>query len=431
MLQSVVPVSPNRAPQPSVDDSSLLLELQVPFRRVDGKLLVEPQALNGLRCWSDHFHRLTVCAPVQPEDLPDSSTVKWADPSSLLQSRDIRLEPLPWGYHPREHLRQLSAVRTRFRTLIASHRYLCFSNVGGFGAWGSIAASECRRMHRPYSLWFDWVIHEMTANDQASGEPVSLKRRLKQTAERALATFETQRAIRGCELGLFHGKTVYEAYAPLCRTPAVVHDVHVKPEDAIDDLELARKLNAQQKRDTLRIGYAGRAHPMKDPLAWVETVIRVARALGPARVQATWVGDGPLLEQMKARVCEAGLEGSVHFPGFLSDRKALLSFLREQDVFLFCHVTPESPRCLLESVISGTPLVGYESEYARDIVGARGGAELVPTHDVEGLATKLIELADKRDRLRLLTRKAAKSRALYNDAAVFAHRAELIKRHLP
>ncbi len=408
-------------------DTSLLLELQVPFRARGGKLLVEAQALNGLARWAEHFKPVTVCAPVVPESEPDDSTVTWADPSALLASGAVRFAPLPWGYHPVQHFKHLLPVHLQFRKLIAEHRYLCFSNVGGFGAWGNVGATVARLMNRPYSLWFDWVIHEMLGSQPGD----SWKRKAKQAVERTYATVATHQAIRGAALGLFHGKTVFDAYAPYCKAPELVHDVHVKPEDAIGDGELAHKLAELDARKTIRIGYAGRAHPMKDPLAWVETVIKLARALGPERVEATWVGDGPLLEQMKQRVRAEGLEPRVKFPGFLSDRTELLSFLRSLDVFLFCHITPESPRCLLESVISATPLVGFESAFARDVVGDRGGALFAPIHGVDQLAAHLSRLADDRKELHALVEQAATSRPLYNDKAVFAHRSELIKAHLP
>jgi len=406
-------------------DDSLLLEIGVPFKRGPAGLLVEAQALNGLRLWARHFAHVTVCANELPAAQGDGSTIVWADPAALLAEGRVRFEPLPWGYHPRDHFRLRAGVKRRFEALVASHRYLCFSNLGAFGAWGSVAAAAARRQHRPYSLWFDWVLHAM-----ATAEGAPLKQRLKNALLARLIERETTRSIRACALGLFHGQTVYEAYAPLCRQPELVHDVHVHPQDAIGDAALAAKIAAQGARDTLKIGYVGRVHPMKAPLQWIDAVAQSVSALGAGRVEAAWLGDGPLLDEARARVRELGLEGSIRFAGFVSDRAELLAFLRAQDVLLFCHVTPESPRCLLEALISGTPLVGYESAYARELVGARGGALLSTLGDPAALAAHLIRLAADRAELQRLTQAAATGRALYNDEAVFAHRSALIKRYL-
>jgi colanic acid/amylovoran biosynthesis glycosyltransferase len=406
-------------------NASLLLEIGMPFRRGPLGLMVEAQALNGMRLWAKHFDHVTVCATEMPASMPDSSTVVWADPSPLLAQGRLRFEPLPWGYHPRDHFRYRSQVRRRFDELIADHQYLCFSNLGAFGAWGNFAAASARQQKRPYSLWFDWVLHAMSA-----GESSSLKRRLKESAFSRLVKHQTFKAIRGSALGLFHGRTVYDAYAPLCRQSELVHDVHVHPEDAISNDDLGRKVVEQATRTTLRIGYIGRVHPMKAPMQWIDAVAAAVGKLGVGRLEATWLGDGPLLDEARLRVRELGLEHSISFAGFVSNREQLLHFLRQQDLMVFCHITPESPRCLLESLISGTPLVGYESAYARELVGQRGGAVLTPLGDTSALASVLTQLADDRKRLSDLALGAGSSRALYNDEAVFAHRSELIKRYL-
>ncbi len=410
-----------------MSDTGFLLELPIPFRKsAEGKLLVESQALNGLRCWSDHFHRVTVCAPVIPEKYAAcKSLMQWVDPSSLLAERNIKLEPLPWGYHPLDYLRYRKSVREKLLTLINSHRYLCFSNLGYLGAWGNIAADVARELNRDYSLWFDWVIHEMP-----KPKSNSLTKQLLQFIARHNSKYQTYKAIRGCSLGLFHGKTVYDAYAPLCREPHVVHDIHMSKQDALSDDELVNKLVSVQSRKDLRIGYLGRVHPMKAPDEWIEVINQVNQRLGVGRVQATWLGNGPLLDASIEKVKEAGLLNTINFAGFVSDREAIRNFLMQIDIFLFCHITPESPRCLIESLILGTPLVGYESAYARDLVGDRGGAMFSNIHDVNGLADHLCKLVDDRDKLSRLIKEAAASRSLYNDATVFEHRSHLIKTYL-
>ena len=71
------------------------------------------------------------------------------------------------------------------------------------------------------------------------------------------------------------------------------------------------------------------------------------------------------------------LELYISFPGIEKDRQLVIDFLRTLDVFMFCHVTPESPRCLIEALMSGLPLIGYDSEYAKDLVAEHGGGKFV------------------------------------------------------
>jgi colanic acid/amylovoran biosynthesis glycosyltransferase len=407
-----------------MSESSLLLDLGVPFGRTATGLLVEAQALNGLRLWAKHFDRVTVCAPELSLAKGSDSTIVWADPSKLLAGGRHVFEPFPWGYHPRDHFRFRSEVIRRFDSLVSGHRYLCFSTLGAFGAWGNFGVAAARRKKRKFSLWFDWVLHEMATDYQQS-----TKERIRNWIYAAITKRQTYRAISTCDLGLFHGQTVYDAYAPLCRQPALVHDVHVSPNDAISEADLDSKMNQLGPRSSIRIGYVGRAHPMKAPLQWIDAIAKTIKVLGTERMEAIWLGDGPLLEEARAKVCELKLQGCIRFAGFVGDRAKVLDFLRHQDVLLFCHVTPESPRVLIEALISGLPLVGYESSYARELVGQRGGAILSPIGDSDALATNLIRLANSREELRRLTREAAASREIYNDEAVFAHRSELIKKY--
>ena len=406
-------------------DSSLLLEVGVPFGRSQAGLLVEAQALNGMRLWARHFEHVTVCATELPIGQAEPSTTIWGNPSQLLGEGRVTFEPLPWGYHPRDHFRYRAEVRRRYQALIPAHRYLCFSNLGAFGAWGNFAAETARAQRRPFGLWFDWVMHEMNTT-----EPASARQALKNRVYAAITKHQTYKAIRACSLGLFHGQTVYDAYAPLCRQPALVHDVHIHPEDGISDSDLEAKTAELLNRTTLRVGYVGRVHPMKAPLQWIDALADVVRALGIGSVVATWLGDGPLLHAARERVRALDLEQSIRFVGFVSDRAELLSFLRQQDALAFCHITPESPRCLIEALISGTPLVGYDSSYARELVGTRGGAVLSRIGDTHALAANLVRLWHDRHALRQLAIQAATGRAIYSDEAVFAHRSMLIKRHL-
>ncbi|MDP9009442.1 MAG: hypothetical protein M3N91_12200, partial [Pseudomonadota bacterium] len=91
------------APNNAEDKSGLLLDLGVPFRCGPRGLLVEAQALNGMRLWAEHFDRVTICAPQLPSNYADPYSVVWADPTEMLAGGRVQFEPLPWGYHPREH----------------------------------------------------------------------------------------------------------------------------------------------------------------------------------------------------------------------------------------------------------------------------------------------------------------------------------------
>jgi len=144
--------------------------------------------------------------------------------------------------------------------------------------------------------------------------------------------------------------------------------------------------------------------------------------------EAVWFGDGELLPAMKARAEAAGLSGSVRFPGSVP-RTEVMTAVRDADMFLFCHQTEESPRCLVEAIASGSPIVGYSSQYARDLVDT--GETFVERGDVRTLAERLARLDADRGAMARLARAALQSSLrLDRDAAIF-ERVRLVKEFMP
>ena len=179
----------------------------------------------------------------------------------------------------------------------------------------------------------------------------------------------------------------------------------------------------------LKIVYAGRANPMKGPLDWVEVLEKLdARGVD---FHATWLGDGPLLDAMKAKIKAAGLGGKVTMSGFVSDRQYVLDVLRDAHIHMFCHKTPESPRNLIEALISGTPIVGYDGAYARDLVHGHRGGEFVSIGETDALADQVEAIANDRANLAQLMEDAYNDGKIFSSDAVFKHRSDLIKEFLP
>lgn len=411
--------------------TGLLLDLPVPFRQLDGQLSVESQAHNGLQRWLEHFDAVTVCAPLIPEDLIDH-TLQWQALNDLTAPGRLRVEVLPWGYHPGVHFAKVNGVRRRLRELIATHQYLCFSNLGWLGSWGNIGAEEAQRAGRPYAVWLDWVLHEMPRPQRSNPLRAAFDR-----FSQARLKHHSLRAIRHARLGLFHGRSVYEAYAPMSRAPHIVHDVHLKPNDLITEQRLSQRLNRNTGpgHPPLRIGYVGRVHPMKGPMAWIETLEHLLRqdfgdATHAVPVEAIWLGEGPLLDTARLTIQQQGMTANVTFAGLERDRARVLEFFRSLDLFMFCHLTPESPRCLMEALMSGVPLVGFESAYASDLVAEHGGGTFVKPLDTRALAHELAQLLTLPELRRSQTRAARRSGEAFSDEAVFRHRSELIRNHL-
>lgn len=403
----------------------MLLVLPVPFRSINGRLMVEAQAANGLDRWADSFDEVVVAAPLIPEEQAERLPgFVWRDVEELEHRARIVCKTLPWAYKPAAFVAAMGDTRRRLGKWISEATHLQFAIGGLLGDWAAVAALEATKQGRRFAIHTDRVEHEVIL--KTAGE-LSAARRLRVRAEAPLMMRYHRHLIRHCSLGLWHGADCFRAYAPWCRESHLVHDVHTHAADLVSAAELAEKLERVRTGDVLRVCYAGRLDPMKAPLEWLKAIAEACRS--GARLEATWYGEGPLLEAAQTEAARLGLSHVVRFAGFVAGRAELLRAVQQADAFVFTHVTPESPRNLLEALVSGTAIVGYGNAYAVNLLEGRGGGELVQVHGWASLGQALAALAKDRARLAQLTAEAAANGRRFTDAAVFAERSELIKRY--
>lgn len=412
--------------EPADYEADLLLVLPVCLGQDARGLLFESQACNGIERWLENFPWIQVICPViAGDELRAAHSTVWKPVSDIANADRVRFLPLPFVTSFGAYARFSARARSSIGQAIRESRYLSFA-LGGqlFGDWGAVACMEAQRLGRPYSVWTDAVQHKLCLTSGAGGNPL---RWLKSRVRSRLMYSVERRCIGGSSLGLFHGASCYAEYAPWCPTSYVVHDVHAKQSDAIRDEQLEEKCRQIASDDHLRIIYAGRADAIKGPFDWIEAMNQLQKR--SVAIRATWLGDGPLLSEMRKEVARRGLSDVVSLPGFVSDRDELLAQLRAAHLLVFCHTTPESPRNLVEALISGCPIVGYHSDFAAELV-IEGGGAFVKTGDLKALVDRLASLNGDRQELITMTRQAATSGKRFNDVAVFQHRSELIKKHL-
>ena len=399
----------------------LLLFVHVPIYRDGGRFFVERQAANGFRLWASNFGHVTVMAPLYPGAPPEGFV-----PAETIGAALERLTflPLPMAYRPDRFLKQIPAARRLIRAEIGKADYLCFGIGGFFGDWGAVSAIEARRVGRPYAVWTDRVESEVIRHKARNARWNRHWR--ERLTHRPMAMLE-RRVIGRADLGLFHGRETLAAYGHLPRRAELVHNIHIGKGDHISPVRLQDKIAAVAS-GPLNILYVGRADPMKGPQDWVE-VLALLRDRG-VDFRAAWFGAGFQYDAMRERIRAADLADRVEAPGMVRDRRKVLEALRAAQVFLFCHKTPESPRCLIEALISATPIVGYEGAFARDLIAEHGGGVLTPANDIPALADAVAALAADRGRLQDLIARAARDGDPFDDESVFRHRADLIHRYL-
>jgi glycosyltransferase involved in cell wall biosynthesis len=396
----------------------LLLVLPLVAYQINGRILIDSQACNGLRLWLKNFQLITLICPVEPRSQAPSSTLPLDSIDSIGR---LTFVELPVAYTPLRFLIHLPNALKKLEEHISQASYLHFAIGGLWGDWASVASLLAMRRGLPFAVWTDRVESQVTHFQSGS-----------KTGFRGLYTVLTARMMSHYEkfiisrsaLGLFHGMDCYKAYYGYCRDPHLVHDIHLGPEALITSSKLEKRF-LRNNESPLRIAYAGRVHREKGVYDWIEALTSLASQ--GLDFSATWFGYGPELSVVRNRVNELGLGSRIEFPGLADSHAQLMQELQSFDIFVFCHKTLESPRCLIEALICGLPIVGYETDYARDLIKINGGGLLTPMHDTRKLAGSIIAIFKDRSFLRLLSERASRDGSHFSDESVFRHRSELIK----
>ncbi|QIK79122.1 glycosyltransferase family 4 protein [Sphingomonas piscis] len=296
---------------------------------------------------------------------------------------------------------------------------MIFTPYSLIGDWPSIAIRETVKLGKCYTIEADGVHGDILRKRHISH--VAWKRWVKRNVEFPAFDLNYRYNLRHSALAIFQGQDVYNAYARYCPRPVKLnHHVPVYAGDHISPDQLETKLVSAQQGDRLKIVYAGRAIDMKGPLEWMATLQHLNER--GVKFEATWLGDGPMLDAMKAQ----NIPG-VHMAGFVGDRNLMLTVLRGAHVFLFCHNTLESARILGEALACGAPLIGFRTDYPADLVSDHGGGLFSDMGDVNGLAEIVARLDKDRTKLADLIASAAASGREFDRDALLRKRVEMVK----
>jgi glycosyltransferase involved in cell wall biosynthesis len=404
--------------------SSQFLIVPVPFLYRDGQLHLELQASIGMQQWLSNFDSVTLAAPLLTDtDAAKLSGIVWVPAAGFGSA--AQFVPLPRALSVKSFLKNLSRARAQIAECIDKSRYLQFGISYLFGDWAGVGAEVAIQKRRKYGVHMDKVEYRAIL-DASRNE--SLSRRLKAQVLSPLTRLWHERLIRHASLSLCHGNDCFEAYGSLSSASYLVHDIHIEVDAAEVDRLRARKQDEILSGKPLTLCYTGRMVEDKAPRDWVRAVASAYKR--GAAIKAVWLGDGPLRDEMLALIAELGVSEAISLPGFESDRQRVMNLIGSSHLMPFTHITPESPRCLLEALMHSTPIVGYETAFSKDLVARNGGGMHVESGDFEALAEMIIRLDKDRKGLSQLVGNAALDGKQFSSREVFRHRSELIKDHL-
>jgi glycosyltransferase involved in cell wall biosynthesis len=394
------------------------------LRDVGQGLEIDIDFAEALGVYLEHFESFAVACPVRKSNIKGSGLERCRSVKDLPWGpARLKFIPLPLATKPVDFLRQLLPVRRILRSEIIGSQYLIVTPYSLFGDWPTVAIREATVRGIPYVIEADGV-HSNIMRMRANAGP-----RWKQIVKNKIIIPLFERSheycLRHSALAVFQGQDVFDAYAPLCRSPHKInHHIPVYPGEHITEEELEAKLLRIRSGETLKLCYVGRAVDMKAPLQWVET-LNALNSLG-VPFSASWLGDGPLLEAMREKASAHHLH-NIAFAGYVSERASVLRAIKDAHLFLFTHITLESARILGEALACGCPLVGYGSSYPADLIARHGGGTFTDVGDTHGLAITVKSLDDDRQALASLVRAAAISGREFNRPAELHKRAIVVK----
>lgn len=138
-----------------------------------------------------------------------------------------------------------------------------------------------------------------------------------------------------------------------------------------------------------RILTVARLHPDKG----ISYAVEAAGVLKRLGINFHWIiiGDGPDREAIDAHISALGLNDNVKLLGFQSASR-VLEELRIASIFVLPSVSEAQPVVYLESMATGTPIIGTNIPgVSETIIDGESGA-LVPIGDYQVMAVKILEL---------------------------------------
>ena len=203
--------------------------------------------------------------------------------------------------------------------------------------------------------------------------------------------------------------------------------IHVLPTGLAADRFRAgdgRAFRARAGIDAQRplVTYIGRVAHEKNIGFLVEVFRRVLASVPEALLVIA--GEGPARAALRQQVAHLGLEGHVHFAGYLERDSALLDCYAAADVFVFASRTETQGLVLLEAMAQGVPVVSTAELGTRSILVPGSGALVVPEQQQEFAAAVVRVLSDAGLREELAARGRAYARN-WSSAAMARRLAEL------
>lgn len=169
--------------------------------------------------------------------------------------------------------------------------------------------------------------------------------------------------------------------------------VHTMTESVVGASDVSAEPLERDWEGTIEFLTVGRLETEKNPLLLLEALAALTRER-PGRYRLTWIGRGPLEEDVKAHAQRLGIGDLIDFQGYVPFDAGLLDLYRRANAFVHVSLSEGMPKVLIEALACSTPLI------ATDVGGVRAAlrdgevALLVPPDDRVALTAAMRRILD-------------------------------------
>ncbi|MBK8047794.1 MAG: glycosyltransferase family 4 protein [Anaerolineales bacterium] len=179
--------------------------------------------------------------------------------------------------------------------------------------------------------------------------------------------------------------------------------------------------------DRVHLGFAGRFIALKGHKLLIEATAQALAAGAPIHLHLA--GDGPLLEDVKSQVCQAGIGENVTIHGRIP-RASMSAFYQNLDIYVSPSYFEGLPVTFLEAMASGLPIISTRIDATQGVISAKTGI-LTEVGSAPELARAMIALAGRPEQRISLGRHAREeAETKYNWDTIAADQVAIYARYL-
>ncbi|MGI0013362.1 MAG: glycosyltransferase family 4 protein [Nitrososphaera sp.] len=195
-----------------------------------------------------------------------------------------------------------------------------------------------------------------------------------------------------------------ELYAGLKKIPGLNGKLHLI-RNGVDTSEIesvqytSNEMKSLRAEGTVTIGYTGQLIRRKG----IDTLVHAFSQVNLPKKRLCIIGEGPLRAEIELLTRNLGIQDSVTFYGFREDRIVLLKGF---DVFVLPSRLEGIPRCVMEAMAAGVPVIASNISGCRKLIGDGDSGILFEVGNADDLAAKIERLVADPDRRRTLSQNA-------------------------